>query len=546
MKRRTFLKNLSVAGSGAVMLGGMPIKALAGNDALKKIAGAATNDHVLVFVQLHGGNDGLNTLIPIEQFEEYKKIRPNLYIPKTGPRAYLPLDDSLPSAQKAGLHPDMTGFKDLYTAGKATVVHNVGYENMNLSHFRGRDIVFMGGGYDDTYASGWMGRFLDHEYPGYPDSYPSTEMPDPPGIEMSNALSLSFHRNNGIPIGFNVSSPQAFYDLISTVGLEEPPITFPDSHAGDELRYLMEFEKKSNEYAGRLKQVYDAGSNSAVVYPETYAQNAPDRFLNNPLSGQLRLIARLLKGGIKTRIFLCRIGLFDTHADQVMAGNTTMGGHAALLNHLSGAIKAFQDDLASLGLEERVLTMTFTEFGRRAYSNDSYGTDHGKSTPVFLFGSGLKGGVYGDNPDLTDLDNGNTKYAIDYRQVYTSVVMDWFGASPEAMEATYFNDWVNDRLDLIAGTGVQNTRRPVNGVHLKCAPNPVMSQVTFSIPMLRASKLHLQVVDVNGKLVDTVFAGKKEFGTAHITYNAERLQAGNYVALATVDGNTHTCRFIKH
>ena len=154
-------------------------------------------------------------------------------------------------------------------------------------------------------------------------------------------MSLAFHRENGIPIGFSIDSPEAFYNLINGVGAA-PPIAFPDSHAGEELRYLMEFEKKSNQYATRLKEVYTNGSNTAsVTYPSTYPFSAPLTAISNPLSGQLRLIARLLKGGCKTRIFMCRIGGFDTHANQVEKFDTTMGTHAALIYHLIRSSKSF-------------------------------------------------------------------------------------------------------------------------------------------------------------------------------------------------------------
>jgi uncharacterized protein (DUF1501 family) len=546
MNRRKFIRNMSLAGSGAITLGGMPINVLAGNEELKKIAMDASNDRVLVFVQLHGGNDGLNTLIPIDQFDKYKEIRSNIFIPQTGGRSYIPLDNSLPLAQQAGLHPDMQGFKDLYDDNRAAVVHNVGYENMNLSHFRGRDIVFMGGDYNDTYHSGWMGRFLNHEYPDYPESYPSSAMPDPPGIELSGDLSLSYHRDVGIPIGFNINDPIGYYNLVNTVGLDEPPMEFPDSNAGVELKYLTQFEDKAVDYSERLRDVYNAGSNSSVVYPETYSQNAPERFISNPLSGQLKLIARMLDGGIKTRIFLCRMGLFDTHADQVLADDATMGGHAALLYHLSSAIKAFHDDLAAMGIEDRVLTMTFTEFGRRAYSNDSFGTDHGKSTPVFLFGSGLKGGIYGDNPDLTDLDGGgNTKYAIDYRQAYTSVVMDWFGASEQSMGDTYFDPWVSQRLDLIAGVNNINNKENLSKVQLTCTPNPIDNIAVFQLPLKRVSNVKLYIMDTNGKRVATVFQGKKQFGVASFSFDASILPTGSYVAVAYVNEYAYQCKFAK-
>ncbi|NJO70281.1 MAG: DUF1501 domain-containing protein, partial [Bacteroidetes bacterium] len=198
-------------------------------------------------------------------------------------------------------------------------------------------------------------------------------------------------------------------------------------------------EAKSNQYAERLKVLYDKGKNtSSVVYPDLYPFNAPERFLHNPLTSQLRLIARLLSGGIKTRVFLCRIGGFDTHSGQVEKFDTSMGAHGALLYHLTAAMKAFYDDLKAQNLDNKVMALTFTEFGRRAYSNASYGTDHGTATPVLLFGPSLAGGVEGTQPNLSDLDNGNLRYTVDYRRLYTTLLSDWMGASNETLEEVGF------------------------------------------------------------------------------------------------------------
>jgi len=529
MNRRKFVRNMALASAGSMMIGGVPLRALAGNRNMKRIA-ASGNDNVLIFVQLHGGNDALNTLIPLNQYNEYYNFRPNIAIPDHGERKFIVVDNTLAPDDQVGLHPDMIGFKTLYDQGKATIVQNVGYPDMNMSHFRGRDIVFMGGDADDMYSSGWMGRFLNHEYPGYPDSFPNEAMPDPIGIEMGNEISLAFHREAGIPVGINIENPEQFYQLITTVGVE-PPILFPDSHAGDELRYIMEFEKKSNQYAGRLKETYDNGSNSSVNYPESYPLTAPDAFLHNPLSGQLKLIARLLKGGLKTRIFLCRICGFDTHGEQVEKTDSTKGTHAALLYHLSSAIKAFQDDLAALGLEDRVLTMTFTEFGRRVYSNASYGTDHGSATPIFLFGKGLKGGVLGTNPDLGDLNGGNLKYAIDYRNVYTSVVQDWFGASNEAMQATGFDAWTSSRLDLFAGPSSLPGRDFSNSNYrlLGCFPNPAADITTLEFFMQRPGQVYIEIYKTDGRLIKRLepFAG--EFGYQSKPINLSGLESGMYL-----------------
>ena len=318
MNRRKFLRNLSYGGAGAMMLGGVPIKALSGQKIMELASLAGSTDSVLVFIQLHGGNDALNTLVPISQKTRYYEIRANLALPDYGTHAFINLDDSLDDAAKVGLHPEMLAIKDMYDAGKVAVIQNVGYENMNGSHFEGRDVVFMGtdGEHERAYESGWMGRFLDYTYPDYPDSYPSSTYPDPLGIELSGTQSLAYHREDGIPVGLAFNSPGGFHNLIKSVGVDAPTV-FPGTHAGDEIRYIMQFEEKSHQYADRIKDVYDAGSN-AIDYPDSFPRYAPKEYINNSLAPQLKTIARLLSGGIKTRIFLCRIGGFDTHGDQVV------------------------------------------------------------------------------------------------------------------------------------------------------------------------------------------------------------------------------------
>ncbi|MBN2814805.1 MAG: DUF1501 domain-containing protein [Bacteroidales bacterium] len=545
MNRRKFIRNIGMASAGSVMLSGVPVRLLAANSSLKMVA-ANGNNNVLIFVQLHGGNDALNTLIPVNQYDTYYTYRPNIAIPDSGSRKFIQVDDTLALEDQMGLHPDMIGFKELYDQGKAAIVQNVGYPDMNMSHFRGRDIVMMGGEATTDYSSGWMGRFLNHAYPGYPEAYPSDSMPDPIGIEMGNLMSIAFHREEGIPMGINIHNPDQFYQLITTVGVE-PPILYPDSHAGDELRYLMELEKKANQYAGRLKEAYDQGSNSTVVYPEAYPLSAPEPFLSNPLSGQLKLIARLLKGGLKTRIFLCRIGGFDTHGEQVENYDSTLGTHSALLYHLSSAIKAFQDDLAAMSIEDNVLTMTFTEFGRRVYSNASYGTDHGSATPVFLFGKGLKGGVLGTNPNLNDLNNGNLKYTTDYRQVYTSVVQDWLGASNEAMQATGFDQWTGQRLDLIAGiTGIDDRTvgNRKNGL-IGCYPNPVVNKTTIIYFVQQPCILTIRVYDLSGRSMKETAVKAPHYGRNETPIDLGDLQSGEYLIQIENGNITDSVKILK-
>ncbi len=536
---------MACSSAAGITLGGVPLNMLAGTGGLGQLAAGSVNDKVLVFIQLHGGNDGLNTLIPISQYDDYYNHRPNIAIKHTGTRKYLEVDTTVDENARVGLHPDMGAFKQMYEQDKVAIIQNVGYPHMNLSHFRGRDVVFMGSDEsgNDDYHSGWMGRYLNNIYPGYPDSYPNETMQDPIGIELSGTLSLAFHREYGIPIGLNIGSPDQFYQLISGVGVN-PPITYPESHAGDELRYIKEFELKSNQYAGRLKDVYDTGSNSGVEYPEVYPYASPIRA--NNLSSQLKLIARLLKGGVKTKIFLCRIGGFDTHGEQVEEHDSSLGVHAALLHNLSGAVKAFYDDLQQLGIDNRVLAVTFTEFGRRVKSNDSYGTDHGTATPVFVFGTQLNSGIYGVNPSLKpeDLNHYNLVYNIDYRQIYTSIIQDWFEGDDQALIQTGFSDWVDNKLHIVATTGTPSYTPGKNPASLYLFPNPVQDQLHIRYNLALRGAVNLHVIDSSGRKVKSV---RKEgrFGPNALSIEVSDLKEGLYYLQMIQRGEQISSRFLK-
>jgi len=533
MDRRKFIKRLGAASAAPILLNGIPLNALAGNSPLMKMLASSDSDRVLIFLQMHGGNDGLNTIIPIKKYSEYYAIRPNIAIPDFGARKYIPLDETIAEEDKLGLHPDMGGVKELYDQHRAAVVQAVGYDNMNMSHFRSRDIWFMGGDYDERIPSGWMGRFLEQEYPGYPDAYPTVDMPDPLGLEIGNEVTLAFQQENNIPAGISLANPEAFYDLINSVGVESPPTTsFPDNYYGDELEYLMKFEIKTNDYAERLKQLWDAGHNSVdVTYPDSYPLNAPTPYIQNHLAEQFKIIARLLSGGIKTRIFLTRITGFDTHADQVESYDTSQGRHAALLYHISEAVKAFHNDLQDQGLDEKVLTMTFSEFGRRAYSNGSYGSDHGKAAPILLFGSGLKGGVYGTNPDLSDLDGGNVRHEFDYRQVYTTVLSDWLGSPNSSIIDTGFGDYLNQKLDLIANPlSVHDVADYAGKSKLNPNyPNPAHDNTKISYFIEGDSKVIMRLYSPSGKLVKELVNETQSKGNYEIEVNVSNLQSGNYI-----------------
>ncbi|MDX1911538.1 MAG: DUF1501 domain-containing protein [Saprospiraceae bacterium] len=440
MKRRNFLRFLPAAGISSFAVNGFAMRPFA-NNRMAQILNSCddVHDRTLVLIQLKGGNDGLNMIIPVAQYDRYAELRPETRI---GDSAYIPLDNTLPNDAIAGLHPAMSGLKTLYDKGWMTVVQAAGYQSMNQSHFKGTDIWLSGGGGStelNNIPSGWMGRALQAFFP-HVEGVPTADMPDPLGIQIGDpATSLGFHTETEHQNVINLSGqdPSGFYSLIQTIG-GAPILNIPDSDHGDELAYIMGVERSINQYAQRITDVFNAGSNAITSYP------------NSSLAAQLKTVARMIKGGCKTKIFLCQIGGFDTHSAQVDSGDTSIGAHANLLGALSAAVKTFFDDLEGLGLADRVLSCTFSEFGRCARENGSFGTDHGTLAPMLVFGKDVKPGVLGTNPDLYDLANDNQlkHMQYDYRQVFATLLQDWLGANPFVMEQTMFEGY--EKVKLVA------------------------------------------------------------------------------------------------
>jgi uncharacterized protein (DUF1501 family) len=398
------------------------------------------SERVMVLIQLKGGNDGLNTVIPLDQFAQYVSLRPTTHVNETGSGKYIALDNTLPIENQVGLNPAMTAFKDLYDQGKLAVVQGVGYENINQSHFKGTDILLTGGdGTPNNFSikSGWMGRALQGLFPDV-EGIPTPDMPDPLGIQVGSAApSLGFHTETEHQNMINLSGqdPAGFFSLISTIG-GQPLLNIPDSEYGDEISFMMNVEASVSAYAQRITQVFNAGTNSAT-YPSTR------------LSEQLKTVARLISGGSKTKIYLCELGGFDTHDQQILTGDPSQGDHPDLLFDLSNSVKAFMDDLAGLGLDDRVTAVTFSEFGRCAKENGGSGTDHGTLAPMFVIGKNIKAGVVGTNVNLSNLTSDNQLQGTqhDYRQVFATVLQDWIGASADVMQDTMFDGY--QKLNLI-------------------------------------------------------------------------------------------------
>ncbi|MFN8842934.1 MAG: DUF1501 domain-containing protein [Chryseotalea sp.] len=550
MKRRNFLKKLPITFSIPFTLANIPVNVMAEN-MLTRLARKATNDRVMIILQLHGGNDGLNSVIPVDQYELYYNARPNIAIPsKNSARKMITLDSTLPLNKQVALHPDMPHLKALYDQGRMNIVQGVSYENNNGSHFRGRDISFMGGGAEDYFSSGWLGRYLEKEYRGlgsYPDNFPNATMPYPLAIETGNDVSLIFHQQNNIPTSISLNDPEGFAKLVDELaGFEDeqnidprgiPPEWLDKSPYYKEMEWILGLEKKSDDYAQILFEAYQRGGATSVVYPERYPLNAPRGSLRNGLSPQLQMIARLLAGGCSTKVFLVRLGGFDTHADQVESYDPTMGVHAALMYHISSTINAFQLDLRARGLEDRVLTVTTSEFGRRVYSNGSYGTDHGTGGPIFIFGKGVEPGVVGNTPNLSG-DNVDQQY--DYREIYANLLKDWMGVDKTVIEnEIFYNNFIDGTVSGVsyqplplanpnAVTGIEDFLS--SRFKLEDAfPNPAQNETTFKFRINQRENVSIDLFDNNGKQVKRLV--QKEFlpGLHEEKVSLSGILAGHYI-----------------
>jgi uncharacterized protein (DUF1501 family) len=408
MKRRDFLKNIPLAtlplmsNSLFANVASLPLI-----NQTTTFGTASTSDNVLVIIQLEGGNDGLNTVLPLDQYSNLASARGNIMIP---------INKALPlSSFQTGLHPCLTGLKSLYDANRLCVVQGVGYNNPNRSHFRSTDIMLSGSDSNQIIDTGWAGRYLDYQFPGFPTGYPNSIMPDPPAIQIGATLSRGLMGANvsigeTIPWDFNGNITQ-LSNFINTVK--------PATYAGNEVSFLRTGQLNANLYANKIVTAWNEGGNATINYPTNTKNNIAD---------QLKLVARLIKGGLKTKIYWVQMNGFDTHANQVDTSNTTQGNHATLLKDLSDSIYAFMTDCNNRGIDERVMGMTFSEFGRQIISNGSNGTDHGTVSSMFVFGKYVNPSVVGANPIIPANASWNTDITpqFDYRQVYASLLKGWF------------------------------------------------------------------------------------------------------------------------
>lgn len=384
-------------------------------------------DRIMVYVVLGGGNDALNTLIPLDTNNNnlYYSLRPTIGI--SNPVQL--------TGTQLGVHPAAQALKDLYDADKAAIIQGVHYDNPNKSHFVGTDIKISaadGNSFDANNVTGFLGDFLDERYPDYPGSFPNPDFIDPLAISMGPSVPQIVFKGgtNGINMGINLQgSPVLFRNIVLTV---DQPQTNPLGLSASKQKIAKWYaaDTKADNFSAAMANSWSAGTN-AVTYPT--GTSLPTQFAD---------VAKMIKGGSKTQVYVVTVGGFDTHADQVVGGTPETGTHATLLAAVFDNIQSFLNDLDAAGstTADRVLVQTFTEFGRQVGENGSLGTDHGTQCQTFLFGNGVEKGIYGSTPDLSNLSvNDYATYEYDYRQILATTMADWMGAGTVQLTAMGLN-----------------------------------------------------------------------------------------------------------
>jgi uncharacterized protein (DUF1501 family) len=548
MKRRDFIKHLPIGVAAAAVPFAIPgLSGLAfGKDSKlgKLLTPMSDNDRVLVLINLQGGNDGLNTIIP---FDDPK------YISNRKTIGFTTADD-LSKINNLKLRGDLAfnnnfQFTDLsgrqsnlykmWQDGKLAVMQNVGYADPNRSHFRATDIWNSASDSGIITSTGWLGRYLEEIEPNYPFDVKTGD--DPLAMAISFTTTLVFQGSKST-MGVAIADPSS-YNAASTYN-DDPP---PSNNYGNELGYVRNILVQSDVYGDRLKALFPSGTppTNNVAYPAA-----------NTLAQQLKKVAWCISKGMKTKVYFVQQQGFDTHVNQNSKDNQT--GQGKLLFELAEAISLFQEDLEKFGVADRVVGMTYSEFGRRVNENSSSGTDHGTCAPQFIFGTQVNGELYGNHPDLVNLDPyQDLVNQFDFRQVYAGVLTEWFGPS-EALSKAVLNKPEFTKQDSFGfefpingqtksqslfkqSAGVPNSNSEDRIFILKQNyPNPAISETTIAFALSEAADVKLEVFDNRGDLIATPVNSRLGRGEHPISFDARSLSSGTYYYRLDVNGAVET------
>lgn len=494
LSRRSFLRSTGLLAMGSLLtVNGFAINEMAPNPLVNSLL-ANDSDRVLVLIRLNGGNDGLNTIIQRGN-DEYYNIRPTLAIPENNLWA---LSDEI------GMPNSTIALQSLWEEDRMKIIHNVGYPQPNYSHFRSSDIWASASDSHDIVNTGWIGRAMEAEFGSYLETPPSV----PPAIQIGIESNLIFAGENA-NMALSISNPTEFYriaqqgQLYSTSNLNDCP-------SESELKYARQTANNAFRYSSAIQEAFRNGT-TKTDYPQNY------------LAEQLAIVSRLIKGRLGTKVYMVTIGGFDTHSDQV-------DRHPNLMEYIATSVKAFMDDLDADELGNKVLGMTFSEFGRTVFENGSFGTDHGTGGPMLLFGgSDLGSGFVGTPPDLYNLDQyGDPEYGIDFRSVYASVLGGWLGIDDRVL------DHVLDDQELIEGlvpladipSGMNN-----DTVLVGYKPSKEGNTTDINYSLSKGGVTQLNLLQLNGTVYRKLIEEFRDRGSYAYVLDKEKdlVQSGTYL-----------------
>jgi uncharacterized protein (DUF1501 family) len=521
MKRRDFLKLGAQVGVAVnvlpVMMGGFPIRAIGRSPLRSALDAASSNNNILVIVQLAGGNDGLNCVVPYGD-PLYVSNRPSLGLDKTTDSLLV-----LPDHNTLALHTNMTALASLYGNGAGTgggqvaILQNVGYPSAVLSHFRGTDIWHTATDSNISATTGWVGRMLYGLNPNYPPAtIPAGSQPL--AIQFGSSLyNLFLSNNGGMGIAISQVPTTASQSVHNYDNISANP-TIPEL----ELEYVRVIQSETEIYAQSIVNRSVKSNSPSVTYPATN------------FAKQLSGVAQLIASGFSTKIYLVTLGGFDTHSNE-------LSNQGKLLGEFSDAISAFQQDLEALKVADNVATMTYSEFGRRVKENGS-GTDHGTAAPHFVIGTQVVSGIHGTDPNLKNLDStGNLQFDpnYDFRNVYASAMSEWLGVDDASIQniltqssgvqySTQTN-WKHLGIFKTQGAGVAGSPDDSGLILMDNYPNPVSSETVIQYSLPQSMNIELGIFDLRGTEVARVANGMQEMGLHTSYFKADNLPSGTYV-----------------
>jgi len=505
--RRSFIQALGLAGGGSMMLGGSAISATSPSP-LSVALSESENENILIIIRLRGGNDGLNTIVPLYDYDTYANLRPTIKHLESDLINLSP-DFAIPNY--------MNDLESMWGDGSMKVVHGVGYPDQNLSHFRSTDIW---ASTDDINVenTGWWGRYFEDLYPDYIVNPPEI----PPAVQIGSLGNLIF-KGGSNNYAFSVANPEQLQSVAENGALHDV-LNIPDCVYGDKLLYMRSVANTTFTYSQVINDAYMSADNSV-------------EYSDGELAAQLAIVARMIKGGLGSKVYLVSLGSFDTHADQI-------GRQRELLIELSNTVKNFYTDLKAGGMDENVLSMTISEFGRRPYQNGSNGTDHGAASPVMLFGPALNGsGFVGNHPDLSTWDiNDNLIPSTDFRDVYTTVLTDWFCLDPSVVDLVLLNQ-TYENLDLGLTCETLSSSDFDNTIRLVHAPTYRNNLTYIEINMPTTAHVDIKLYDILGREIGTLANEILSTGHHIIDVRAKingRLSYGQYVYRIATGGQYYS------